>query len=310
MSIPRKPPQIHWPVPQRATSGSTQPKTAGADRTRSPLAAPTVFWPRAGREVSSPGKAALPRPAMPAGHQLQPKAADLSAPQAHRAQIPAVYWPHSAQKTLQAKTAAHFTPLRPYWPARDPAVIQRSELKVVTFDQHYKCDGGHILSFKETGANEHLEEECPLRCRETLRILPAKVSDSTIYYCANSKCKQFHISSNISGKCSECEKSKLQLSEQPAYLDETVEKTSSKAENQLKAQLRNAQDFVESSGTHHKSTGGSHTASATATHTDAHHGKMLVRERIAGNLEKSAAKVSNKKLKKKANQMIGKVKNK
>lgn len=53
---------------------------------------------------------------------------------------------------------------------------------------------------------------------------------------------------------------------------------------QLRAAVAQGRSFVSSSGSHHRSTGGSHSTSAEQQHQNAHHAKMLVRERLAANI--------------------------
>lgn len=54
-----------------------------------------------------------------------------------------------------------------------------------------------------------------------------------------------------------------------------------KSERKLKALVQQVQSFVAGSGTHHRSTKGSHTAAAGQKHSEAHHSKKLQREKFA-----------------------------
>ena len=59
----------------------------------------------------------------------------------------------------------------------------------------------------------------------------------------------------------------------------------------LKAMMQKVRRWIHGSGAHHRSTGGSHTAAATQTHSAAHRAKKRVRDAYAAELKRLAGEV-------------------
>jgi hypothetical protein len=159
-------------------------------------------------------------------------------------------------------------------------VIQRANAvnAAPTFESHYLCEGGHVVTFTEDAIHDnHLGGRCPLRCNKMLFNLQA--DEDQVYYCINADCNQFHMSTNVSGNCLQCGKAKAHLSDTPAFVQVVAdEQDASPADRRLKAEMQAAYSFIHSSGSHHKSTGGSHTAAAKQKHSKAHGSKKQVRQ--------------------------------
>jgi hypothetical protein len=247
---------------------------------------------------------------------------------------PPAYQPQSTPKVLQAKSRPmginhdpgpfSKTPGRNYGGMRDAGrstapvtsvqlrnTIQRAQAALQDYPCHYECEAHHLVTFNETGpVDSHRDQECPLRCNKKLHDL--QDDDDGLYYCHNIACNQFHAKSQMAGVCGQCNKQKVCLSDAPAYVKQAEDDAGpSKADRQLKAVMDKAAAWVKSSGSHHKSTGGAHTASASEKHSAAHGSKKQVRQTYMADLAAlmSADEVSPK-LKAEAQKVMKAVENK
>jgi hypothetical protein len=213
-------------------------------------------------------------------------------------------------QTPAAPTAARF-------PGSQPPVVQRMQTSAadeeVTFIDDFVCDTcDRIVRLEVSEGGEHF---CP-HCSAHLKSLPG----TGVRTCKEQECSNYMKQVLRSGSCegnrngNECKKPLFLVT--PENVDQfpvtaTAQVSESKAVRKLKATLQKAQSYVDSSGSHHKSTSGRHGSRQVEQHSSAHKAKKRDREgyieKIQGLLADSDIPAS---LQREANEMIGKLKNK
>ncbi|HLG60460.1 MAG TPA: hypothetical protein VKY19_00900 [Ktedonosporobacter sp.] len=158
--------------------------------------------------------------------------------------------------------------------------------------------------------NDDSLTECP-NCDSRSYDYP----NEDLSYCPNKKCDYYLIGQDTtSPHCQYCstDSSKTRLLDADG-LDTLIvepEKTLTKGDRQLKAVLQQAESFISSSGSHHRSKGGSHTSSATEKHSGAMKGKKNVRTKYIERLQEAISKATDKSLKEEGEKMIKSMENK
>jgi len=327
-------------APQMYSAGqiSTAQRKPNIAKTPS-LIAPPVYRPQpaavpiqrqAVRSLSAPviGTSAPPvyRP-QPAAVPIQRQAVrSLSAPVIGTS-APAVYRPQPAAAPIQRQAVRSLS--APVTGASAPAVyrpqpaaapIQRQMAATGRLFNSYLCSGG-------MGVIQRLMAQCA-RCEKFFDdgaeygtsdvSCPHCQAENSVYtnerdkYCQTFTCANYRRVVNTTGPfCTLCEERLIDAEEFLKIDNPPEEKVLTADERRLKAEMQAATSFVNSSGSHHKSTGGPHTRSARETHTSAHGTKAQVRKKYAVNLKELQEKVgSDSPLYKEADKMIKKVENK
>ena len=139
--------------------------------------------------------------------------------------------------------------------------------------------------------------------------------DENLTYCPNKSCDLYlQGQDTTSPHCKECstdsKKTRLYSADDLDSLVVVPEKTLTKADRQLKDLIEKAAKFVSGSGTHHRSTGGTHTSTATEKHSGAMKGKKQVREKYIERLNAAIEAASDKSLQEEGAKMVGAMKSK
>jgi hypothetical protein len=153
-------------------------------------------------------------------------------------------------------------------------------------------------------------QECP-HCQSKVRTK----LDADASYCPQFGCPLYASPKDEGRFCEDCGERLVSAEDLAGHNEvEQPEHELTKAERRLKNAIDEALSFVSSSGTHHKSTGGKHTKSATEKHSGAHRGKAIERDKKVEELEKLMEAVEQEnpssKLLAKARAAIGSVKSK
>lgn len=139
--------------------------------------------------------------------------------------------------------------------------------------------------------------------------------DEDLSYCPNTVCDYYLVGQDTtSPHCEHCstssKKTRLLSGDNLDSLIVAPEKELTKGDRQLKALIEQAEKFIKSSGTHHRSKGGSHTATATETHSSAMKSKKTVRAKYIERLQEAISAATDKALIKEGESMIKQMGNK
>jgi hypothetical protein len=340
-SPPSGTPPVSRPRPVLGTG--VQPKPVG------PALLETRPAPPVYRPGPVPGTSVQPKPVRPVPLETRPappvfnpfptsgpSVGLLKLTASVRATAPAIYHP-AQDSTLQSKTRPGAFPALPAslsknsgpgpqtpasptaarFPGSRPPVVQRMQTSAadeeVTFIDDFVCDTCDRIVRLEV--SESGEQFCP-HCGAHLKSLPG----TGVLTCKEEECSNYMKHVLRSGSCegkrngNECKKPLFLVT--PENVDalpvtKTAQTSESKAVRKLKATLQKAQGYVDSSGSHHKSTSGRHGSRQVEQHSSAHKAKKRDRE---GYIEKIQELLGESdipaSLQRDANEMIGKLRNK